>query len=123
MTLVRYARPIDERAGDTPQHRPEHESTFLLLAVERRGLLVPTDAMVAAFALIKHTQHMKMKPKNTICPWFDKDALDAAQRSWTVNPKNPCCYLPSDRFPPGLFERRCSRLAPRHRLQFEGATL
>ena len=33
-----------------------------------------TDAKTAAFALIEHKEHANMKPKNTICLWFDKDA-------------------------------------------------
>ena len=33
----------------------------------------------AAFALIEHTEHTNMKPKNTICLWFDKDAHEAAR--------------------------------------------
>ena len=35
--------------------------------------------MTAAFALIKHKEHSNMKPKNTICLWFDKDAHEAAR--------------------------------------------
>jgi hypothetical protein len=31
-----------------------------------------------AFALIEQKEHRNMKPKNTICLWFDKDALEAA---------------------------------------------
>jgi predicted 3-demethylubiquinone-9 3-methyltransferase (glyoxalase superfamily) len=31
------------------------------------------------FALIKHKEHTNMKPKNTICLWFDKDAHEAAR--------------------------------------------
>src|SRR3954452_23306270 len=30
------------------------------------------------FALIEHNKHTNMKPKNTICLWFDKDAHQAA---------------------------------------------
>jgi predicted 3-demethylubiquinone-9 3-methyltransferase (glyoxalase superfamily) len=30
-------------------------------------------------ALIEHKEHTYMKPKNTICLWFDKDALEAAR--------------------------------------------
>jgi predicted 3-demethylubiquinone-9 3-methyltransferase (glyoxalase superfamily) len=32
-----------------------------------------------AFALIAHKEHKNMKPKNTICLWFDKDAHEAAR--------------------------------------------
>jgi hypothetical protein len=32
------------------------------------------DAETPAFALIEHKEHTNMKPKNTICLWFDKDA-------------------------------------------------
>jgi hypothetical protein len=32
-----------------------------------------------AFGLIPHKELMTMKPKNTICLWFDKDAQDAAR--------------------------------------------
>ncbi len=32
-----------------------------------------------AFALIEYTENTKMKPKNTICLWFDKDAHEAAR--------------------------------------------
>src|SRR5580704_12406927 len=31
------------------------------------------------FALIEHKEHTNVKPKNTICLWFDKDAHDAAR--------------------------------------------
>ena len=31
------------------------------------------------FAPIEHREHTKMKPKNTICLWFDKDAHEAAR--------------------------------------------
>jgi 2-polyprenyl-6-hydroxyphenyl methylase/3-demethylubiquinone-9 3-methyltransferase len=31
------------------------------------------------FTLIEPKEHMNMKPKNTICLWFDKDALEAAR--------------------------------------------
>ncbi len=31
------------------------------------------DAETAAFALIEHKEHTNMKPKNTICLWFDKE--------------------------------------------------
>jgi len=32
-----------------------------------------------AFALIEHKEHTNMKPKNTICLWFDKEAHEAAR--------------------------------------------
>jgi predicted 3-demethylubiquinone-9 3-methyltransferase (glyoxalase superfamily) len=32
-----------------------------------------------AFGLIEHKEHRNMKPKNTICLWFDKDAHKAAR--------------------------------------------
>jgi len=31
------------------------------------------------FVLIKHKEHTNMKPKNTICLWFNKDAHEAAR--------------------------------------------
>ena len=37
------------------------------------------DAKTAAFAPIEDKEHTKMKPKNTICLWFDKDAHEAAR--------------------------------------------
>src|ERR1019366_6274946 len=37
------------------------------------------DAETAAFALIEHKDHTNMKPKNTICLWFDKDAHEAVR--------------------------------------------
>jgi len=37
------------------------------------------NANATAFILINHSEHTKMKPKNTICLWFNKDALDAAR--------------------------------------------
>jgi hypothetical protein len=43
------------------------------------GTLTRTDAKAAAFAPIDHKEDTNMKPKNTICLWFDKDAQDAAQ--------------------------------------------
>ena len=33
----------------------------------------------AGVRLIKHKEHTNMKPKNTICLWFDKDAHEAAR--------------------------------------------
>ena len=33
----------------------------------------------AVFALTEHKEHTNMKPKNTICLWFDKDAHEAAR--------------------------------------------
>ncbi len=36
-------------------------------------------AKPTAFALIEHKEHTNMKPKNTICLWFDKDAHEAAR--------------------------------------------
>jgi len=38
-----------------------------------------TDAKTAAFALIEYKEPTNMKPKNTICLWFDKDAQEAAR--------------------------------------------
>src|SRR6202162_1096818 len=43
------------------------------------GLSPRTDTKTAAFALIEHKEHTNMKPKNTICLWFDKDAVEAAR--------------------------------------------
>src|ERR1700730_7179229 len=43
------------------------------------GSLIRTDAKTAAFALIEHKEHTNMKPKNTICLWFDKDAHEEAR--------------------------------------------
>jgi predicted 3-demethylubiquinone-9 3-methyltransferase (glyoxalase superfamily) len=40
--------------------------------------MIWTDVKTAAFALIEHKEHTNMKPKNTICLWFDKDAHEAA---------------------------------------------
>ena len=37
------------------------------------------EAKTAAFALIEQKEHTNMKPKNTICLWFDKDAHEAAR--------------------------------------------
>src|SRR3974390_3768754 len=34
---------------------------------------------MAAFALIERTEPTNVKPKNTICLWFDKDAHKAAR--------------------------------------------
>jgi predicted 3-demethylubiquinone-9 3-methyltransferase (glyoxalase superfamily) len=31
------------------------------------------------FALTEHKEHTNMRPKNTICLWFDKDAQAAAR--------------------------------------------
>jgi hypothetical protein len=42
------------------------------------GTSVAAD-LTAAFALIEHTEHTNVKPKNTICLWFDKDAHEAAR--------------------------------------------
>src|SRR5258708_34187205 len=43
------------------------------------GSLIRTEAKTAAFALIEHKEHTNMKPKNTICLWFDKGAHEAAR--------------------------------------------
>ena len=37
------------------------------------------ETSAAAFAPIDHKEHTNMKPKNTICLWFDKDAHEAAR--------------------------------------------
>ena len=37
------------------------------------------DAETAAFAVMNTKEHTNMKPKNTICLWFDKDAQEAAR--------------------------------------------
>jgi len=37
------------------------------------------DGETVAFALTEHKEHTNMKPKNTICLWFDKDAHEAAR--------------------------------------------
>jgi len=44
-----------------------------------RWVMIRTEAKTAAFALIEPKEHTKMKPKNTICLWFDKNAQEAAQ--------------------------------------------
>src|ERR1700688_2395356 len=41
--------------------------------------MIRTNAKTTAFALIEHKEHTNMKPKNTICLWFDKDAHEAAR--------------------------------------------
>ena len=38
-----------------------------------------THAETAPFTVIEHKEHTKMKPKNTICLWFNKDAHEAAR--------------------------------------------
>ena len=38
-----------------------------------------TLAETAAFALTEHKEHTNMKPKDTICLWFDKEAHEAAR--------------------------------------------
>src|SRR5579864_7143897 len=43
------------------------------------GVMIRTDAKTAPFALSEHKEHTNMKPKNTICLWFDKDAQEAAR--------------------------------------------
>jgi predicted 3-demethylubiquinone-9 3-methyltransferase (glyoxalase superfamily) len=43
------------------------------------GSLMRIDAMTTAFARIEDKEHTNMKPKNTICLWFDKDAHEAAR--------------------------------------------
>ena len=53
--------------------RPQQIST------STAGALIRTDAKSAVFALIEHTEHTNMKPKNTICLWFDKHAHEAAR--------------------------------------------
>jgi len=45
--------------------------TYVKLGCVRRG--------DRGFALIEHKEHTNMKPKNTICLWFDKDAHEAAR--------------------------------------------
>jgi hypothetical protein len=38
------------------------------------------DAKSAAFTPMDHKEHTDLKPKNTICLWFDNDAHEAARR-------------------------------------------
>src|SRR5450755_513452 len=57
------------RVATKLRHRPQQTG----------GSLMRTDAKTAAFALIEHKEHTNMKPKNTICLWFDKDAHEAAR--------------------------------------------
>ena len=45
---------------------------------EVRMILIVT-ALLTAFALTEHKEHTNMKPKNTICLWFNKDAHEAAR--------------------------------------------
>src|SRR5277367_768845 len=45
----------------------------------RLFLYNPWRSRTTAFALIEHKEHPSMKPKNTICLWFDKDAHEAAR--------------------------------------------
>jgi predicted 3-demethylubiquinone-9 3-methyltransferase (glyoxalase superfamily) len=61
-----------------------------------RWVTIRTEPKPAAFALIEPKEHTKMKPKNTICLWFDKDAHEAAQfyaatfpdsTSWQITPR------------------------------------
>jgi predicted 3-demethylubiquinone-9 3-methyltransferase (glyoxalase superfamily) len=54
---------------------PASECAVPVLVIE----LVRTGAKTAAFALIEYTEFTNMKPKNTICLWFDKDAHEAAR--------------------------------------------
>jgi hypothetical protein len=42
--------------------------------------LIRSGARTAAFALTEDKEHPNMKPKNTICLWFNKDAHEAARR-------------------------------------------
>ena len=34
---------------------------------------------MAVLPAVRHKEHSSMKPKNTICLWFDKDAHEAAR--------------------------------------------
>jgi predicted 3-demethylubiquinone-9 3-methyltransferase (glyoxalase superfamily) len=62
--------------------RPNQDSTETSAAGHQRmnrWVMIRTEAKTAAFALIEPKEHTKMKPKNTICLWFDKNAQEAAQ--------------------------------------------
>src|SRR5258708_20333108 len=55
------------------------------------------------FALIDHKEHTNMKPKNTICLWFDKDAHEAARFYAATFPDSKVTAVhqaPGD-YPPG----------------------
>jgi predicted 3-demethylubiquinone-9 3-methyltransferase (glyoxalase superfamily) len=41
--------------------------------------LMRTHAKTAAFCPVERKEHRNMKPKNTICLWFNKDAQEAAR--------------------------------------------
>ena len=43
------------------------------------GPLRRTDPGTTELSLTEHKEYRNMKPKNTICLWFDKDALEAAR--------------------------------------------
>jgi len=49
------------------------------------GSLIRTDAKTAAFALIEHNRDTHLKPKNTICLWFDQDAQEAGPSVFARN--------------------------------------
>ena len=68
-------RPIPD--GDPWFRRTVRVSTSLSScrsADEVVGHRYRTGAKTAAVGLIEHKEHTNMKPKNTICLWFDKDA-------------------------------------------------
>ena len=47
------------------------------------------DINTNSFALIGHKEHTHMKPKNTICLWFDKHAHDSARFYAATFPEMP----------------------------------
>ncbi len=60
-------------------YQEQPDGFVIHLSHEAGGRLIWSDSELAAPELIKDEEHTNMKPKNTICLWFDKDAQEAAR--------------------------------------------
>src|SRR5688572_12026879 len=55
------------------------EAAAPMAEADFRAVMRWLDPRGGSAALIEHKEHTNMKPKNTICLWFDKDAHEAAR--------------------------------------------
>src|SRR2546430_12674446 len=59
--------------------RPPRSTLFPYTTLSRSAISSANVQQCAGRATIRRSRSMNMTPKNTICLWFDKDALDAAR--------------------------------------------
>ena len=70
--------PMAKR-GNSKVNSLRSDSTIETNTVAEVSLGRDPTPKTAALALIERTEQTNMKPKNTICLWFDKDAHEAAR--------------------------------------------